>query len=672
VREADRTGFEVREVVAGDNTALPDAGFTKMLAAASYPQDVQAILDEPWVFGGTGPILVRYAVTPRQAQIVRSFQESFRSIRDELADLGYSPPHSKAVLTYLALGVASLVDILSTSARWDDQRGGVRGLDRHEWHPGAEFFEVGGILIRSILARRFADIQTVIEAGGQHAVEVHSGDMTALPNADNSFDLVIWDPPFCDNISYDRLALPWTRFLRSVIGDVDADLRWPRDPTISDQPPRFDRSEYEQDLRDAAAEIHRVLRPAGRLGVFWMTRTGSEVADLSEFLQMLEPVGLELVQSFSFSTRSASHPGRDGTGEAQPLLLVFRRTGIAQASHAAAVLEGTREGRKMKVAGLVALLEESLEQEELEDLIPRGFRGTRTERLTEAVMTGVDPQKHLLLISKGELRDYALRCGAKIEDVTSLDREGLASMVFQLLGWRSPQEPPFTIGQALDEALELTDRLRLAHDEDDVRGLSTASFDRIEQVLRFCVVSWSTWLRGDGWQDCAKQLVGRANRLSFGDWYHAFVELPPTFAAEAQLVGRAGGILRRTRAWPAIQAVVAIRNRVAHPEESIIDWAGLRDESAAALNLAIDRLRAADTEGALPRVLRPVDEIRDPLGRITLRLVGHGGRHVEFLMTEQTDLTKAVVVLPSDTNPREVDPAFLDAASIAVRAGVAR
>lgn len=245
-------------------------------------------------------------------------------------------------------------------------------------------------------------------------------------------------------------------------------------------------------------------------------------------------------------------------------------------------------------------------------------------------------------------------------------------MVFRLLGWRSPEEPPFTVGQALDEAHDFAGRLRLAHDEGDIRGLSQAAFDRLEQVLRFCVVSWSTWLRGERWADCIEQLVCRSSDLTFGQWYRAFAELPKSYAAEAQLVGRSGGILRRSKTLPAIESVVAVRNRFAHSEEETLDWVELRDETVATLDRAINRLRAADSAGGLPRVLRPVSETRDPLGRIVLRLVGHAGHYVEFLMTDMSDLTKPLVVLPSDTNPREVDPALLDALSIAVRAGVVR
>ena len=84
----------------------------------------------------------------------------------------------------------------------------------------------------------------------------------------------------------------------------------------------------------------------------------------------------------------------------------------------------------------------------------------------------------------------------------------------------------------------------------------------------------------------------------------------------------------------------------------------------------VGALRSANDSGALPRVLQPSTETRDAYGRITLRLMGYGGRSAEFLMTGPSDLTTPIVYFPGASNPREVHPASIPAPEVQERAGV--
>jgi SAM-dependent methyltransferase len=666
--EAPREGFEPRRLIRNGKTASLSPQISILLTTARYPDSVAPLLDEPFAFNSLGAISIRQAVTPRQAQVIRACQEALRSVRNNLADAGYAPERAASILTYLALALSALVDLLSTSARWNERRKMPTGLERADWRLTDEFFEVGGSWLRSTLTHRFNEIGAVIEANVDTSpVVVRTEDMTDLEESDASFDLVIWDPPFYDNISYDRVTLPWTRFLRSIIGDIDQSLRWPPDPSIDDRSPAFDRHEYEAVLQRAASEIRRVLKPNGRLGVFWITWAGREVADLAEFLGLLEPNGLELVQPVGLITERGVRRER---GESRkPTLLIFRRTEAAQPSDAAAILEGEFAGQTMQVAGLVALLEQCLDEDEISDLIPKDFKGRRSERLAEAVLTAVDPRSFLRRLPKRSLKEFALERGLRREDLEPLDRDAIETLVFRLLGWRSPQEAPFTVGRTLDEIANLCSQLRLTRDERLIRGLATTAFDRVEQVLRFAVVGWAMRLRGDRWDECLQQVVGEARKLTFGHWFRAFSDLPGHYADQDRIIGGANARLRRAKVLPALEAAVTLRNRFAHSDRGG-DLMKLRDDAVTILEQVIEALRAAESAGALPRMLQPVSEVRDPYGRITLRLVDHAGRSVEFLMTKPSDLTEPVIVIPSDTNPREVDPARVDASAVLARAGL--
>lgn len=669
LREGGQGGYMPRSLVREGKVVSLGDDLRDLLENADYPPPVEPFLDEPFVFNRAGAVLVRDAITPRQAQVLRSAQTALRSIRDDLADLGYAPDRARAIVVYLALALSGLVDLLSTFARWDERRGQPVGIDRQEWVTTVEYLEVGGSRLEQLLERRLSEIQAIIAARvNDRPVDVRLGDMTDLKDPEDAFDLVVWDPPFYDNIAYDRVSLPWTRFLRSTIGDLDPTLRWPVDPSVDDRPPRFDGDEYETELRQAACEVSRVLRPGGRLGVFWITRPDQGVDDLSAFLDLVEPAGLELVQSFTLRTEVAP-PAADGNRR-KSLLLVFRSAPAALPSDAERVLEGERAGLPMLIAGLVALLEEHLGDDEIAELIPKGFQGPRSEQLAEAVLSQPDPRRSLDSLSRRDLKQYCLERGMAEEDLAGLDRSALAALVFSLLGWRIPSEAAFTIGQALDDIAESASQVALGGTEADIRGASTTAFARLEDILRFTVVTWATRLSGERWADRLVDIADkRPDQFALGDWFRAFSELPSRFASQDQSVGAAGARLRKAKVLPPMQEVISLRNEVAHPNGPI-EWIDMRNNVVQALRRAVDVLRVADEAGGLPRVLQPFQETRDPYGRITLRLVAHPRRSVEFLMTEPSDLTSPMVVLPGDTNPREIDPARVDAATVFERAGV--
>jgi SAM-dependent methyltransferase len=626
-------------------------------------------LDDLWVVG-TKPMTFGECLSPRQAELLRAMQDAFRSIRDELADTGYSPGHASAVLTSLALGLSSLVDRLTTMTQWDARRHVARGLDRQEWIWSPEFFEMSGLLIETHLARRFRDLAEIIGSGGRHGsfVDVRSEDMRAIKSNDGEFEIVVWDPPFYDNIDYERLALPFTRFLRSLIGDVYPQLRWPQDLAASASRSTFDAVKYDEGLREATAEIARVLRPGGRLGVFWIAQSDRTADNLRGLLEVLQPNGLELIQSVALRTEVFNPSVAVEHSARRSVFLVFRRTPSARPADAESVLEGALAGRRMVYGGLVDLLRQHLDEDEIEAVIPAGYRGTIEQRLLEAVLSHPEPRDLLSDIPKKALRSF-------VEERTATDsdrgrsREQLEDDALRVLGWQVPHEPRFSVGSALDEAEILISQLRLATTENDIRGAATAAFDRIEQILRFTVASWATWLRGEAWEELLVELVQRNDRLTLGQWLRAFIEIPGHCARENELIGQINAKLRRAKVSAGLDAVVKVRNGFAHPDGDRTDWLSLRDESVPVIQEAIRRLRTADEDGALPQVLQPASETRDPYGRITLRLVGHQG-HVEFLMTEPSDLTHPIVFLRGQTNPREVDPVRIRADLIAERAGV--
>jgi SAM-dependent methyltransferase len=671
--EMDRVGISVTAAIAQDGEA--NSVTSEVMSAcvdAQYPTGFETRGDRPWAKTRTGSITFRQAHTARQAKLIVAMRDAFRSVRDELADQEYSPAHASAVLTYLALGLSGIFDLLTTMARWHPQLKIARGLERPDWTKETDFVEVGGAFLDRRLAARFDQLcQVIADSDPSLAeVDVRAGDMRKLEFSDAEFDLAIWDPPYYDNVNYDAVALPFSRFLQSLVGDLDPGLMWPGDSALTRSSTTFSREEYETGLSEAAREIARVLKPGGRLGMFWFQKSAGR---LDELLSVLGGQGLELVETVGLRTENLSL--RRSAHEEKPvlrqLLLVFRRAQGGQPVDAVALLDNAYAARPVMYAGLVKLLASELDEEEIDDLIPDEYRGTTEQRLAELALSHPEPKTLLDRIPKRALREFVAE-REENSDLINLSRQELVDKAFLLLGWQVPRVNSFAIGRALDEAAECISRLRLAHGEQLIRGEATAAFDRIERVLKFCVVAWASRVDNHRWRDVVAKLTDRSEKLLFGHWYRAFVELPKRYASEDHLLGQANRYLRRAKVFPELEKVLALRNRVAHLENEHLGWSAFRDEIVGDLEQAMERMRIADSSGAFPQVLQPISETRDPYGRITLRLTDYKGHHVEFLMTEHTDLTRPIVYLRSEVNPREVDPVRMDAAEIAERAGVVR
>lgn len=651
-------------------TELPlSAHVTDVLAGAKYPASVASRLHETWAVARSGPISHRDGTTARQASILDAFCRSIRRAREKMADAGYAPDRIVALSTYLGLAASNLVDYLCTSTLLRDGR--VQpALSRGTWGPRYEFTEIGGSAIQRIWQRRISAMSAVIEGNASlpRTASVLSGDMTELPLEGKRFDLVVWDPPFYDNIDYDLLAAPWASFLRSAIGELDGNLRWPRVQPSADikLPDRFDPEAYEQSLSKAASQVVKLARPGARLGVFWVSRAAQ---DLQRFVDLMRPQGLELIQTIALRTGLARH------GEApETYLLVLRVLKQAGGSkgpsvNAERLLELSSTDQQSLAAGLAGVLAESLDAEEINSLLPDGMTGSVNQRVAEFVAAQPDPAELLRELGYTRLRQEAERLGSSREQLVGLDTAGLARLVLRQLGFTVPSAPAFSIGAALHDADRARNRLQLAASVMDLTGSGMAAIDAIERILRFSVVTWCTHSQGDDWENLVEQALGKTDRLSFGDWVALFTTVPKSLAQENDIYLRIQRLFKKQRVVEALQPLVRTRNQLVHPEPGQ-NWQDVRDSLDSRLRSVILKLSSLLEEAALPLVLQPVEEIRDRYSRFRLRLLDHEERDVELVVAGPTDLTKPRIILRASTNPREVDPELLDAGVIEERMGL--
>lgn len=575
---------------------------TDVLAAADYPASIASRLDEPWAVGRTGPITHRVGTTARQATILDAFRRSVRRVREAMADAGYAPDRIVALSIYLALAASDLVDYLCTGAVLS--HGHIQpALARAVWAPGYEFIEIGGRILERLWKRRITAMTTVIDANAMvpRTARVLPGDMTMIPTERESFDFVVWDPPFYDNIDYDLLAAPWTSFLRSVIGELDPTLPWPRVEPSADTtlPERFDPEAYEQSLSAAALEVVRVARPGARLGVFWVSRVAE---DLQRFIELMQPHGLELIQTIGLRTEPVRGDSKTaGPGTYLLILRILKQAGSpsGRVINAERLLELSSSGQHSLYAGLAEILAKSWGQDEIEASLPVGPKGSLNQRLAEFVAAQPDPTDLLRELGSSRLRQEAERLGCSQEQLAGLDTAGLARQVLWQLGYTVPSAPRFSIGAALHDANRERSRLKLAASAADLTGSGMTAISAVERALRFSVVTWCTHSRGEEWENLINECIGKTDKLSFGDWVKLFTTLPKLLATENDIYLHIQRLFKTRHAAETLQPLVRMRNQLAHPEQWQ-DWIAMRDSLDTGLYKVIRKLQDLLDEAALP------------------------------------------------------------------------
>ncbi|MFT4658174.1 MAG: hypothetical protein ACI8V4_002360 [Ilumatobacter sp.] len=180
------------------------------------------------------------------------------------------------------------------------------------------------------------------------------------------------------------------------------------------------------------------------------------------------------------------------------MFLVVRKTVIVQPTNAAQIVAGLDENRSLMAAGLADLLERYLDDDDLAELIPPNFRGTRRQQLQEAVLADRDP---LLLVKRLRRSDLAEFVEEQTPNsATGLKTYDLAELALESMGWRIPRPAGFSIGAALDECERQVSVLQFTTSNAEVRGAAKAALSEIEGILRLAVVAWAHLVDGDDWQ----------------------------------------------------------------------------------------------------------------------------------------------------------------------------
>jgi adenine-specific DNA methylase len=215
----------------------------------------------------------------RQKLTLITFTEKVRLAYRKMIEEGYDKDYAKAVVSYLGLGIDRLAFYATTFGYWHNTRELVNpGMGRQAIAMSWDYSEVNPIggnadwksavsWILSVLLHL-----TQIPPVETEKPVVLQASATELPYPDNYFDAVFTDPPYYDNINYAELSDFFYVWLKRSIGDLYPELfstpLVPKSKEIVANTIRHGggtkaREFFEEMLKKAFQEIHRVLKPNG-------------------------------------------------------------------------------------------------------------------------------------------------------------------------------------------------------------------------------------------------------------------------------------------------------------------------------------------------------------------------------------------------------------------------
>jgi adenine-specific DNA methylase len=212
----------------------------------------------------------------RQKALLITLEEYVRLASDMMAQEGYDDEYRKVLSMYLAFVLDRVADYNTTLCRWQStwerntntfaRQALPIVWDYWELNP----FSQGSGTWLSMLRQIERAIGSLMFT--QKPATITQSSATALRYDENSFDAVLTDPPYYDNIPYSYLSDFFYVWLRRTIGHLYPELfATPLTPKAQEivaygnMPGGFESGKlfFEDMLRKALEEIHRVLKPGG-------------------------------------------------------------------------------------------------------------------------------------------------------------------------------------------------------------------------------------------------------------------------------------------------------------------------------------------------------------------------------------------------------------------------
>jgi putative DNA methylase len=308
------------------------------------PPDEPMDTNDPTTVAGRGFGITKWSelFTPRQLLSMLSFVKWVRRAHEEMLKAGYNDDCAKAVIAYCAMSLDKLAQLNCSLSRWKLDAEAVVDLFGRQAIPMvwdfAENVPISGLggSWQSQMERTIGGLSSIPNITVATS-QLRRGSATELPFDNESFDAVITDPPYYDNVSYAVLSDFFYVWLKRSVGHLypehfSAELTPKRSEIIADSCRQGSKDKarhfYEEMMQKSLAEMHRVLKPEGVLTLVYAHKS---VSGWEVLVEALRATGFVVQEAWPLHTEMGSRLiAMDASALSSSIFITARKEGQKQ------------------------------------------------------------------------------------------------------------------------------------------------------------------------------------------------------------------------------------------------------------------------------------------------------------------------------------------------------